>query len=69
MKENGAVKENKNVSSPPLSLSLSRSHLALSRSLSVDPTICLTLPLWMSMQGRKAEGSARAAFATRRARR
>ena len=54
--------------SPSLSLSLARAHLALSRSLSVEPTICLTFPLWMSMQGRKAEVSARA-LATRWARR
>lgn len=30
----------------------------------MEPTICLTLPLWMSMQGRKAEGSAARALAT-----
>ena len=34
----------------------------------MEPTICLTFPLWMSMQGRKAEVSARA-LATRWARR
>lgn len=39
-------------------------HLALSRSLSVEPTICLTFPLWMSMQGRNADGAGRAEATT-----